>query len=152
VDTAFEQVMRHCAEKTPDRNETWINARIIKLYGHLHKTGCCHSVEAWRDGALVGGLYGVRLGAVFFGESMFARATDASKVALAHLVARLNFGGFKLLDAQFLNAHLEQFGCFTIPKARYRPILDAALDQDADFYAFTADHDAEAVIALAAKA
>jgi leucyl/phenylalanyl-tRNA--protein transferase len=150
VDTAFEQVMRHCAEKTPDRTETWINARILKLYAQLHKMGCCHSIEAWRDGQLVGGLYGVRLGGVFFGESMFARATDASKVALVHLVARLNFGGFKLLDAQFLNSHLEQFGCLTIPKARYRPILDAAQDAEADFFAFKQDEDVEAVLKLAA--
>lgn len=150
ADTAFEQVMRHCAEKTPDRTETWINARILKLYAQLHKMGCCHSIEAWRDGQLVGGLYGVRLGGVFFGESMFARATDASKVALVHLVARLNFGGFKLLDAQFLNSHLEQFGCLTIPKARYRPILDAAQDAEADFFAFKQDGDVEAVLKLAA--
>jgi leucyl/phenylalanyl-tRNA--protein transferase len=150
VDAAFEEVMRHCAEKTPDRSETWINARILKLYAQLHKMGCCHSVETWRDGQLVGGLYGVRLGGVFFGESMFARATDASKVALVHLVARLNFGGFKLLDAQFLNSHLEQFGCVTIPKARYRPILDAAQDAEADFFAFKQDADVEAVLKLAA--
>jgi leucyl/phenylalanyl-tRNA---protein transferase len=150
VDTAFEQVMRFCAEKTPDREETWINARILKLYSQLHKMGCCHSVETWRDGQLVGGLYGLRLGAVFFGESMFARATDASKVALVHLVARLNFGGFKLLDAQFLNSHLEQFGCLTIPKAKYRPMLDEAQDQDADFFTFAHDRDVEMVLSLAA--
>ena len=150
IDTAFESVMRLCAEKTPDREDTWINVRILKLYGQLHKMGCCHSVETWRDGVLVGGLYGLRLGAVFFGESMFARATDASKVALVHLVARLNFGGFKLLDAQFLNSHLEQFGCVTVPKAAYRPMLDAAQDGDADFFAFRRDHDVEAVLKLAA--
>jgi leucyl/phenylalanyl-tRNA--protein transferase len=150
VDTAFEAVMKHCAEKTAGREDTWINARILKLYGQLHRMGCCHSVEAWRDGALVGGLYGLRLGAVFFGESMFARATDASKVALVHLVARLNFGRFKLLDAQFLNSHLEQFGCITMPKVEYRPMLDAAQDSDADFLAFKKDHDVEAVLKLAA--
>ena len=150
IDTAFEQVMRHCAEKTDDRDETWINERILKLYTQLHKMGCCHSVEAWKDGELVGGLYGLRLGGAFFGESMFSRATDASKVALVHLVARLNAGGFALLDAQFLNSHLQQFGCYTVKKPEYRELLDKALDGDGDFFAFTRDKDAESVLALAA--
>lgn len=151
IDTAFEQVMKHCAEKAGDRKDTWINARILRLYGQLHKMGCCHSVESWRDGKLVGGLYGVRLGAAFFGESMFARATDASKVALVHLVARLNFGGFKLLDAQFVNDHLKQFGCFKVPKKEYRPILDAATEADADFFAFKNDKNVEEVLRLASS-
>ncbi len=151
VDTAFEQVIAACAERTPDRDVTWINQRILKLYSQLHKMGCCHSVESWQDGKLVGGLYGLRIGAVFFGESMFSRATDASKVALVHLVARLNFGGFKLLDAQFVNSHLEQFGCYKIPKKLYRPILEQALDAEGDFNAFKADNDREEVLRLAAK-
>ena len=151
IDTCFEDVMLGCAEKTSDRDETWINNRILKLYSQLHKMGCCHSVETWSDGKLVGGLYGLRLGGAFFGESMFSRATDASKIALVHLVARLKFGSFKLLDAQFLNPHLEQFGCFTIKKALYRPILDAALDAEGNFSAFTQDIDPEAVLALATK-
>lgn len=151
IDTAFEQVMKHCAEKAGDRKDTWINARILRLYGQLHKMGCCHSVESWRDGKLLGGLYGVRLGAAFFGESMFARATDASKVALVHLVARLNFGGFKLLDAQFVNDHLKQFGCFKVPKKEYRPILDAATEADADFFAFKNDKNVEEVLRLASS-
>ena len=149
VDTAFERVMRLCAEKTNDRKDTWINARILRLYGQLHKMGCCHSIESWRDGELVGGLYGLRLGAAFFGESMFARATDASKVALVHLVARLNFGGFKLLDAQFVNDHLRQFGCYKVPKKEYRPILDAATEADADFFAFSGDGNINQVLQLA---
>ena len=149
IDTAFEQVMKHCAEKAGDRKDTWINARILRLYGQLHKMGCCHSVESWRDGELVGGLYGLRLGAAFFGESMFARATDASKVALVHLVARLNFGGFKLLDAQFVNEHLRQFGCYKVPKKEYRPVLDAATEADADFFAFTGDNNFDQVLQLA---
>jgi len=149
IDTSFETVMRACAEKTADREETWINERILKLYTQLHKMGFCHSVETWKDGALVGGLYGVRLGSAFFGESMFSRATDASKVALVHLVARLNAGGFMLLDAQFLNSHLQQFGCYTIKKQAYRELLDQAMDGDADFFAFKDDRDAEAVLALA---
>ncbi len=151
VDTAFERVMKHCAEKTTDRKDTWINLRILRLYGQLHKMGCCHSVETWRSGELVGGLYGVRLGAAFFGESMFARETDASKVALVHLVARLNFGGFRLLDAQFVNNHLKQFGCYTVPKKEYRPILDEATEADADFFAFTGDNNIEEVLRLAAS-
>ena len=149
VDTAFDQVIKACAEKTDMRDVTWINHRILKLYTQLHKMGCCHSVESWQDGQLVGGLYGVRIGAVFFGESMFSRATDASKVALVHLVARLNAGGFKLLDAQFLNSHLAQFGTYTVPKKLYRPILEEALDGNGDFRAFKLDGDAEAVLGWA---
>ena len=151
VDTAFEDVIRSCAEKTTDRDVTWINHRILKLYNQLHKMGCCHSVETWQNGRLVGGLYGVRIGAVFFGESMFSRADNASKVALVHLVARLNGGGFKLLDAQFLNSHLAQFGTYTIPKNEYRPILDEALDGNGDFSAFKLDSDAEAVLGWAQR-
>jgi leucyl/phenylalanyl-tRNA---protein transferase len=149
VDTAFDHVIKACAEKTGTRDVTWINHRILKLYMQLHKMGCCHSVESWQDGQLVGGLYGVRIGAVFFGESMFSRATDASKVALVHLVARLNAGGFKLLDAQFQNSHLAQFGTYTIPKKQYRPILEEALDGSGDFNAFKLDSDPEAVLGWA---
>jgi leucyl/phenylalanyl-tRNA---protein transferase len=146
VDTAFDDVIKSCAAKTETRDVTWINNRIYKLYTQLHNMGCCHSVESWADGKLLGGLYGVRIGAVFFGESMFSRATDASKVALAHLVARLNYGGFKLLDAQFLNPHLEQFGTYTVKKAAYKPILEDALDGLGEFEAFPFDRDAEQVL------
>jgi leucyl/phenylalanyl-tRNA--protein transferase len=149
IDTAFEAVIQACAEKTSDRDVTWINARILRLYTQLHKMGCGHSVECWQDGRLVGGLYGLRLGAAFFGESMFSRQTDASKVALVHLVARLKAGGFQLLDAQFVNAHLEQFGCFSLKKPEYRALLDAALDAEGDFGRFQDDRNAEAVLALA---
>ena len=149
VDTAFEDVIKSCAEKTGDRDVTWINHRILKLYTQLHQMGCCHSLESWMDGNLVGGLYGVRIGAVFFGESMFSRADNASKVALVHLVARLNAGGFKLLDAQFLNPHLAQFGTYTVPKKIYRPILEEALDGTGDFSAFKLDDDPEAVLGWA---
>jgi leucyl/phenylalanyl-tRNA--protein transferase len=114
IDTDFAAVIAECAAKTADRKSTWINNRIRSLYIQLHKMGCCHSVECWQDGKLVGGLYGVRIGAVFFGESMFSRVTDASKVALVHLVARLNYGGFKLLDAQFVNPHLETLGAIKL--------------------------------------
>ncbi len=149
IDTAFDNVIRACAEKTETRDVTWINTRIHKLYTQLHKMGCCHSVESWMDGKLVGGLYGVRIGAAFFGESMFSRATDASKVALVHLVARLNAGGFQLLDAQFQNPHIEQFGTYTVKKADYRPMLEAALDGDAEFHVEGLDVDVERVLKLA---
>lgn len=146
IDSDFKNVIASCAEKTDDRDVTWINNRIVRLYNQLHEMGCCHSVESWCDGKLVGGLYGVRIGGVFFGESMFSRQTDASKVALVHLVARLNAGGFKLLDAQFLNPHLVQFGTYTVKKADYRSVLDHALDGTGDFKTFAEDHNPEAVL------
>jgi leucyl/phenylalanyl-tRNA---protein transferase len=151
IDTAFNEVIRLCAERTSDRKDTWINSRIISLYTQLHKINCAHSVEAWSDGQLVGGLYGVKIGAAFFGESMFSRATDASKICLVHLVARLNFGGFTLLDAQFVNPHLTQFGTLAIKKADYHKRLDPALDGDADFAAFNQDHDPNRVLEVASK-
>ncbi len=138
VDTAFGDVVEACAAATSDRPVTWINHRIHELYVELHRLGHCHSVETWQDGELVGGLYGVRLGGAFFGESMFSRATDSSKVALVHLVDRLNAGGFTLLDTQFTTAHLEQFGVKEVPRKRYRRMLEAALEIDADFYAIEA--------------
>lgn len=149
IDTAFDAVIKACAEKTADRDVTWINSRICKLYNQLHKMGCCHSVESWSNDELVGGLYGVRIGAVFFGESMFSRETDASKVALVHLVARLNFGKFQLLDAQFQNPHIAQFGTYTIKKAAYRPLLEQALDGSGNFGAFDSDGNSETVLAYA---
>ncbi len=149
IDTAFDDVMNFCAKKTPLRKATWINARIMKLYGELHRQGHCHSVECWQDGTLVGGLYGVSLGAAFFGESMFSRAKDASKVALVHLVARLNVGGFRLLDAQFINPHLATLGAVTVKKADYLVMLADAISREADFFAFTGDNDIESVLRLA---
>jgi leucyl/phenylalanyl-tRNA---protein transferase len=149
IDTAFNDVITRCAEQHHTRKETWINRRIISLYSQLHKINCAHSIEAWLDDELVGGLYGVKIGAAFFGESMFSRATDASKVALVHLVARLNFGGFKLLDAQFVNHHLVQFGIKGIPKTAYHEMLEPALDKDADFLAFRQDNNPAIVLELA---
>lgn len=149
IDTDFEGVIGSCAEKRPDRKSTWINARIKALYAQLFRMGCCHTVESWLDGELVGGLYGVRIGGVFFGESMFSRETDASKVALVHLVARLNFGGFKLLDAQFVNPHLERLGAISVPKAEYHKLMEPLLAIDADFGAFAGDDDPELVLRLA---
>jgi leucyl/phenylalanyl-tRNA---protein transferase len=151
IDTAFDEVMHKCAEATQDRSSTWINARIRSLYGQLHVMGHGHSVECWQNGALVGGLYGIRLGQAFFGESMFSRATDASKVALVHLVARLNFGGFKLLDAQFMNPHLERLGAVPIAKAAYMERLRVAVENQASFEAFSEDEDVERVLELAAQ-
>jgi len=132
-DSAFEAVMRACGEPTPDRPETWINEPIVRLFVDLHERGLAHSVEAWQDGRLVGGLYGLALGAAFFGESMFSRRTDASKVALVHLVARLKAGGFRLLDTQFVTAHLSQFGAIEIPREEYRHRLSDALTHPARF-------------------
>jgi leucyl/phenylalanyl-tRNA---protein transferase len=146
IDAAFNQVIAECAAKSDSRKETWINKRIISLYSQLHKMGCAHSVESWLDGELVGGLYGIRIGSAFFGESMFSRATDASKVALVHLIARLKYGGFTLLDAQFVNPHLLQFGSLAIKKADYHKLLEPALEKDADFRAFSLDGDASKVL------
>ncbi len=134
VDGAFETVVRHCAEAARDRPDSWINEEIVQAYSELNLLGHAHSVECWRDGALVGGLYGVSLGAAFFGESMFARATDASKVALVHLVARLRLGGYLLLDAQCRTGHLEQFGALEIPRDRYHAMLAEALTTKAEIY------------------
>jgi leucyl/phenylalanyl-tRNA--protein transferase len=131
--TAFAEVVQGCAEATIDRPSTWINRDIFELYTALHRLGHAHSVEAWRDGDLVGGLYGVSLGGVFFGESMFSRTTDASKVTLVHLVARLIVGGFKLLDTQFVTDHLAQFGAIEVARAEYRRQLHAALVLPAQF-------------------
>jgi leucyl/phenylalanyl-tRNA--protein transferase len=126
-DTAFAEVLKGCAETRPDRPDTWINPAIEHAYGELHQRGHAHSIECWRDGKLVGGLYGVRLGRAFFGESMFSRASNASKVALAHLVARMRAGGFTLLDCQFMTDHLASLGAIEITKEDYASLLDAAL-------------------------
>jgi leucyl/phenylalanyl-tRNA--protein transferase len=134
VDTAFNDVIRMCSEAHDERPSTWINGEIIRLYAGLHRMGHAHSVETWRDGQLVGGLYGVALGGAFFGESMFSREPDASKVALCHLVARLRRGGFRLLDTQFVTKHLSQFGVREIPRAEFRRLLAQALDVSAEFY------------------
>ena len=134
IDHDFSAVIDGCAGATAERPKTWINQRIRKLYGELFEIGACHTVETWRDGALVGGLYGVSLGAAFFGESMFSRERDASKVALVHLVERLNAGGYRLLDTQFTTPHLKQFGAIDVDRAHYQRLLDAAIDEDGDFF------------------
>ncbi len=131
ADHAFTDVMLACAAPGPGRPETWINDEILRLYTALHAGGHAHSIECWQDGALAGGLYGVRLGAAFFGESMFSRRRDASKVALVHLVEGLKRGGFTLLDTQFITAHLAQFGAVEIPREQYLMKLADALNREA---------------------
>lgn len=131
VDQDFEGTVRGCA----DRPETWINAAIFDLYLALHRRGCAHSLEVRENGALVGGVYGVTLGAAFFGESMFSRSTDASKIALAYLVDRLRGGGFRLFDTQFITPHLRSLGGREIPRAAYHKLLALAISGTGDFYA-----------------
>ncbi|MEL7486629.1 MAG: leucyl/phenylalanyl-tRNA--protein transferase [Pseudomonadota bacterium] len=145
VDTVFADVMQACAEAAPDRRETWINDQILEVYTELHFRGAAHSVECFKDGALVGGLYGVALGGVFCGESMFSRATDASKIAMLHLIARLKQGGFQLLDTQFYTKHLAQFGVAEIPDAEYQKLLARALNAPANFYSSSVDSSIAAV-------
>jgi leucyl/phenylalanyl-tRNA---protein transferase len=127
VDTAFPAVVDGCAEPAPGRRSTWINSTIRRLYGELYRMGHAHSVEAWENERLVGGLYGVSLGAAFFGESMFSRRTDASKVCLAYLIAHLRARGFILLDTQFTTEHLKRFGAVDVPRAEYDRLLAQAV-------------------------
>ncbi len=131
--TAFAKVMKSCAETTQNRPSTWINQQIFNLYCQLHDAGHAHSVEIWQDDELVGGLYGVTLGAAFFGESMFSRQTDASKMALVHLVERLRNNGYMLLDTQFATDHLERFGVIEIPREDYQTLLSKALQKQCSF-------------------
>jgi leucyl/phenylalanyl-tRNA--protein transferase len=135
VDTAFEEVIRACAEaeRDPEDAGTWISDEIVDSYCRLHELGYAHSIEAWAGTRLAGGLYGVALGGAFFGESMFHRVTDASKVALVALVDRLRARGFALLDTQWVTAHLEQFGAVEISRAEYIQMLDASLRLEASF-------------------
>ncbi len=127
ADCAFSETVRHCAESTPDRPDTWINRDIELAYAELYRRGHAHSIECWQDGEMVGGLYGVKMGAAFFGESMFSRVRDASKVALAWLVARLRVGSFRLLDCQFITEHLASLGAIEIDRDDYVGLLDTAL-------------------------
>jgi leucyl/phenylalanyl-tRNA---protein transferase len=131
VDRNFSGTIAGCATPLPDRTDTWINPQIERLFTELFRLGHAHSVETWQAGTLVGGLYGVALGGVFFGESMFSFVRDASKVALVHLVARLRLGGFQLLDTQFVTPHLAQFGAAEIPRDLYRQLLAKAVDEPA---------------------
>jgi leucyl/phenylalanyl-tRNA---protein transferase len=139
IDRDFEAVIDGCAEPKPDRSRTWINARIRRIYRALHERGHCHTVEVYDGDDLVGGLYGVSLGRAFFGESMFHRARDASKIALVHLVARLKAGGYRLLDTQFVTEHLRSFGAVEVPKRRYHRLLEDAITGNGDFAALPID-------------
>lgn len=149
ADRAFPRVMQACAEPAAGRMSTWINDEILAIYSQLHELGAAHSVECWQGEDLVGGLYGVDLAGAFFGESMFHRATDASKVALVHLVARLRAGGYRLLDTQFVTEHLMQFGAEELPRADYHALLRDALAAQADFFALPDEIAGEAALALA---
>lgn len=134
IDTAFEKVIDGCAAATDDRPKTWINKGIRDLFMDLHHAGFAHSVECWKDGNLAGGLYGLAIGGFFSGESMFSKERGASKVALVHLCARLSRGGFTLLDTQFMNDHLKQFGAYEISRESYLRELKSAVRVAADFY------------------
>jgi len=127
VDKNFEAVIEGCAAPRSGRRSTWINGRIRSLYRELFALGHCHTIEVWQEGALVGGLYGVHLGRAFFGESMFSRARDASKIALVYLIARLKYGGFTLLDTQFVTGHLARFGAIEVSREEFQRLLEAAL-------------------------
>jgi leucyl/phenylalanyl-tRNA--protein transferase len=133
VDTAFEQVIQACAANVLTRKETWINDEIIRVYTELYKLGYAHSVECYDEGNFAGGLYGIALGGAFFGESMVSRARDASKIALVHLIARLKLGGYRLLDSQFITAHLTRFGAVEINRAQYLEKLGDAFAVEASF-------------------
>ena len=149
VDRNFDAVIDGCAEPKRDRARTWINRRIRRIYRALFERGHCHTVEVYDGDHLVGGLYGVSLGRVFFGESMFHRARDASKIALVHLVARLITGGYRLLDTQFVTEHLAVFGAVEVPRLRYHRLLEQALVGEADFSALPLDHPVSGAEALA---
>ena len=133
-DHNFTAVIRACAQQKPKRRETWINDEIIELYTKLFCMRHAHSVECWRDEKLVGGLYGISIGGAFFGESMFSSERDSSKIALVHLVARLNLAGFTLLDTQFITEHLKQFGAIEISRVEYHKILNGALNLNVGFH------------------
>src|SRR5215212_1023509 len=150
VDQDFDAVVAGCASIGTDREKTWISGRIRHLYGALFDRGHCHTVEVYDGGRLVGGLYGVRLGGAFFGESMFHSVRDASKVALVHLVARLKAGGFSLLDTQFVTDHLAQFGAKEVPRREYKLLLRDALDATGDWSVWPTDSIASGAQALAA--
>src|SRR5215475_3722265 len=148
----FDAVIEGCAEPAPGRGRTWINRRIRNLYLGLYRIGHCHTVEVYDGDALVGGLYGVSLGRTFFGESMFHRARDASKVALVHLVARLRAGGFRLLDTQFVTDHLKTFGAIEVQRRHYHKLLADALVGEADFGVFPVGTPLPGAVAVAQAA
>ena len=149
IDTAFQQVVEGCAAPRPGRWTTWINDSILEMFSGLHAIGNAHSVECWKGGQLVGGLYGVSLGAAFFGESMFSARRDASKIALVYLVARLRHGGFRLLDTQFVTRHIERFGATEISRGDYLRRLKTAVALEADFHGLGPDAPPGSILELA---
>lgn len=151
-DTDYDGVIAGCAASRPGRRSTWINARITSLYRELFLRGHCHTVEVWRGSTLVGGLYGVSLGAAFFGESMFSTERDVSKIALVHLAARLIAGGFTLLDTQFVTDHLKQFGTVEVEKAKFQQLLSCALARRADFQRLGSDASPDVVLDIIERA
>ncbi len=152
IDSDFEAVIGGCGAERPGRQTTWINDKIRGLCRSLFQMGYCHTVESWRDGQLVGGLYGVSLGGVFFGESMFSTERDASKVALTHLAARLIFGGYRLLDCQFVTDHLRQFGTVEINRAEFHVHLEKALASTGQFLRLPADTSGAEILDIIAAA
>jgi len=148
VNSDFEAVIEGCAASKAGRRSTWINARIRSLYGALFAQGRCHTIETWLGGRMVGGLYGVALGGAFFGESMFSTERDASKVALVYLCARLAYGGFTLLDTQFVTDHLRQFGTIEVERQEFHRLLEPALARQADFNALPVNVPAEQVLSI----
>ncbi|MFM1814326.1 MAG: hypothetical protein RLZ98_1021 [Pseudomonadota bacterium] len=146
IDSDFEGVIDGCAEEQPHRSSTWINSQIRTLYGALFRRGHCHTVEAWHGDELVGGLYGVALGGAFFGESMFSRMRDASKISLVYLCARLLHGGFSLLDTQFVTEHLRQFGTIEVDKREFQGELNVALGLQGDFNRLPIDTGPDAIV------
>lgn len=146
VDTDFYGVIEGCAASRPGRRSTWINDQIRQLYADLFAQGHCHTVEAWQDGRMVGGLYGVALGGAFFGESMFSYATDASKISLIYLCARLIRGNFSLLDTQFVTEHLRQFGAIEVDKSQFHGLLDSAIEKVAEYRRLPSDTPPEEIL------
>ena len=146
IDRDFDAVIKACAEKTENRDSTWINDRILTLYTELHNMGYAHSFEAWHEGKLVGGLYGVKLGTAFFGESMFSRMNDASKTTLVFRVYEMLKNGFTLLDTQFTTEHLKRFGVIDIHKSEYHTMLEAALENAADFDTYEGGATSESIL------
>lgn len=152
INSDFEAVIDGCAASKAGRRSTWINARIRSLYGALFDQGHCHTVETWRDGRIVGGLYGVALGGVFFGESMFSTERDASKIALVYLCARLAHGGFTLLDTQFVTDHLRQFGTIEVERQEFHRLLEPALTREADFHALPTNATPDQILSVLLRA
>ena len=137
IDNNFEQVINNCAKLNSTRKDTWINSTIKKIYIDMHNNGIAHSVECYLNKELVGGLYGIKIGRIFFGESMFSFVSNASKVTLVHLLERLKVGGFKILDTQFINEHLKQFGAIEISNKEFKNIIEKNINEEANFYFYS---------------